>query len=297
MATSAVEASTVEHVDLATYPGMEDIRERLEKEVLFPFEHPQEAGRLGLTPKKGVVIHGSFGTGKTTVGRWLAHRLKGKFFLVREMMLHADMMRVFEAARAAAPAVVFIDDADIILGGWKPMHGASDIFRFLLSSMDGLTSRGAEGHGQVLTMLTAQDVRFLAPMLLRSGRIELWLKTKVPEGKRKREILLKYLEDDPGALELLYTADGKPPELKDVLPVCDGFSCADLRRVVNDAKVHAAYDRESKKSAGEKKMADGEGKKGDGDATQSGAAYLEKAARYMRDMQDGADETRRHFYA
>ena len=75
----------------------------------------------------------------------------GKFFLVREMMLQADMMRVFEAARAAAPAVVFIDDADIILGGWKPMHGASDIFRFLLSSMDGLTSRGAEGHGQVNT--------------------------------------------------------------------------------------------------------------------------------------------------
>lgn len=207
----------------------------------------------------------------------------GKFFLVREMMLQADMMRVFEAARAAAPAVVFIDDADIILGGWKPMHGASDIFRFLLSSMDGLTSRGAEGHGQVLTMLTAQDVRFLAPMLLRSGRIELWLKTKVPEGKLKRQILLKYVQEDAGALELLGTADGQPPSLEAALPICDGFSCADLRRIVNDAKVHAAYDR-SRRPAGAPPKAEA-------------VDYLEKAARYMRDMQDGVDETRRQMYA
>lgn len=50
--------------------------------MLFPFEQPAEARRLGLTPKRGVLIHGSFGTGKTTVGRWLAHRLKGKCFLL-----------------------------------------------------------------------------------------------------------------------------------------------------------------------------------------------------------------------
>ena len=47
------------------------------------------------------------------------------------------------------------------------MYGASDVFRFLLASMDGLTSRGVEGRGNVLTMLTAQDAKFLAPMLLR----------------------------------------------------------------------------------------------------------------------------------
>ena len=43
---------------------------------------------------------------------------------------------------------MFFDDADIILGGWKPMYGASDVFRFLLASMDGLTSRGVEGRGE-----------------------------------------------------------------------------------------------------------------------------------------------------
>merc|ERR1719183_93486 len=117
-------------------------------------EQPELASKLGLAPKRGVLIHGPPGTGKTTVGRWLAHRLKGKFFLVREMMVHADIIKVFAAAKAAAPSVVFIDDADIIIGGWRPIDGGrgSDIFRFLLGHMDGITSRGEKEAGDVIVM-------------------------------------------------------------------------------------------------------------------------------------------------
>jgi hypothetical protein len=53
----------------------------------------------------------------------MASRLRGKFFMVREMMMHSDIIRVFAAAQAAAPSVVFIDDADIVIGGWRPIDG------------------------------------------------------------------------------------------------------------------------------------------------------------------------------
>ena len=89
VSVSAVAPEEVEPVDLADFPGLEGIKEELERNVLFPLENPDQAKKFGLTPKRGVLLHGQPGTGKTTVGRWLANRPKGKFFLVREMMLQA----------------------------------------------------------------------------------------------------------------------------------------------------------------------------------------------------------------
>ena len=94
VSVSAVAPEEVEPVDLADFPGLEGIKEELERNVLFPLENPDQAKKYGLTPKRGVLLHGQPGTGKTTVGRWLANRLKGKFFLVREMMLQARMLKV-----------------------------------------------------------------------------------------------------------------------------------------------------------------------------------------------------------
>merc|ERR1712232_875685 len=263
------------------YPGMEHIRIELERQILFPLEQPELAKKLGLTPKRGVLLHGEPGAGKTTVGRWLAHRLKGKFFRVGEMMLQADIIKVFAAAQAAAPSVVFIDDADIVIGGWRPLdgHRGSDIFRFLLGQMDGLTSRGSKQNGDVVVMLTGQSVQWMADMLLRSGRIELWLKTKLPEPRQKREILKKYIKEDPGAMELL-CKDGELPDVKAAAQASDHFCCADLRRVVSDAKMLAAWDRKAGKSA---KISDG-------------AGYLEKAAESVRKMQEEVHSSARNLY-
>jgi len=282
MTGSAVAAEEVEAVDLATYPGMDHIKNELERQILFPLEQPEMAAKLGLAPKRGVLLHGEPGTGKTTVGRWLARRLKGKFFRVGEMMVQADIIKVFAAAQAAAPSVVFIDDADIIIGGWRPLdgHRGSDIFRFLLGQMDGLTSRGSKQNGDVIVMLTGQNVIWMADMLLRSGRIELWLKTKLPDARKRREILVKYIMEDSGALELL-GKEGSPPDVSDAVQTCDGFCGADLRRVVNDAKVLAAWDLAS---ASESKR-------------KTGVKYLEDAAKAVRRMQDEVKENARNMYS
>merc|ERR1719356_2149641 len=269
VATSAVAPEDVEAVDLAKFPGLENIKKDLEQQVLFPMEQPELAAKLGLAPKRGVLLHGEPGTGKTTVGRWLAHRLKGKFFRVGEMMLQADIIKVFAAAQAAAPSVVFIDDADIVIGGWRPLDGGrgSDIFRFLLGQMDGLTSRGERQrqNGDVIVILTGQNVQWMAKMLLRSGRIELWLKTKVPEPKVKREVLKKYITEDAGAMKLLGDEGGKVPDVRQASQAGDQYNAADLRRIVSDAKVLAAWDKHgSPKKKPEKVL--------------NGAEYLEKAA-------------------
>merc|ERR1712216_393664 len=253
--------------------------EELEKHVIFPIEDPETASSLGLRTKRGVIIHGPPGTGKTTVGRWMAHRLQGKFFHVKEMMLQSDIIKVFAAAQAAAPAVVFIDDADIVIGGFAPLDGGrgSDVFRFLLGRMDGLTSRGEKASGDVIVVLTAQRVQWMADMLLRSGRIELWLKTKLPEPRQKQNILRAYIKDDPGALNLL-GVEGQPPDVSSAAQVGDQFCCADLRRIVGDAKTQAAWDRHS------------------GAKIKNGGDYLEQAARKLKSMTMEVEENTRSIY-
>jgi len=202
-------------------------------------------------------------------------------------MVHSDIIKVFAAAQAAAPSVIFIDDADIVIGGWRPLDGGrgSDIFRFLLGQMDGLMSRGERQrqNGDVVVVLTGQNVHWMAKMLLRSGRIELWLKTKLPEPKIKREVLKKYIAEDPGALELL-GQDGAVPDVRPASQSGDRYCCADLRRIVSDAKVMAAWDRHGPSS-------------GNGDVKQkNGARYLEDAAKAVTDMQNEVDSLTRNMY-
>merc|ERR1719471_1933692 len=144
--------------------------------------------------------------------------------------------------------------------------------------MDGIASRGEKSNGDVVIMLTAQNVHWMAEMLLRSGRIELWLKTKLPEPKQKRQILKKYIEEDPGALELL-GKNGQVPDVRAAAQISDHFCCADLRRIVADAKMLAAWDKHQ-----------------GGDAAEGKKDYLEKAAENVREMQQDVYENTRHIY-
>lgn len=265
---AAILPAEVENIELSELTNMKKIAQKLETHVLYPLLNPEEAKRLGLMPKRGVLLHGPPGTGKTMIGRALAHRLQGRFFMIRELLLYKDIFEVFAQARAAAPSVVFFDDIDILLGGWNGLtEGARghDLTRFLLSQMDGLCTTP---ESQVVVVMAAADAKDLAPAILRSGRIELWLKTEKPKPRERKAIIQKYLDKAQkeiaiGSPELLRD----PLDLDDIVTACDNFVPADLRRIVSDARNAAAAD-------GMKK---------------SGGVYLKEAASDLRDMKDDVE--------
>src|SRR5204863_6171444 len=186
-------------VDLKDLKGVDDVLRDLEINIVLPLENDELAGRFRLRSKRGVLLYGPPGTGKTTVGRALAHRLKGKFFLIDGTFIagtnefYHKINQVFESAKDNAPSVIFIDDADAIFEDGEERG----LYRYLLTMIDGLESESA---GRVCVMMTAMDVARLPPALVRSGRVELWLEMKLPGAQARAHIFSALLAGLPEEL-------------------------------------------------------------------------------------------------
>jgi len=230
---SNVEIAEVQAVDWKDLKGMDDVVAALEAKIALPFENSKLAGELRLKPRRGVLLAGPPGTGKTTIGRALAHRLKGKFFLIdgtivaRTDEFYRAVRNVFAAATRNAPAVIFIDDTDLIFEG----NGDNGFYRYLATMLDGLESASAE---RVCVMMTAMDAGSLPPALLRSGRVELWLETRLPDAEARAAIVGERLASLPPPIG---TAD-----VSLLAKASHGLTGADLKAVVEDGKLSFAQD-------------------------------------------------------
>lgn len=231
---SNVDLGEVQAVDLGALKGLDDVLEALEANVILPLENAELADEFGLKPKRGVLLAGPPGTGKTTVGRALAHRLRSKFFLIDGTFVSGSsdffgrVHQVFEEAKKNAPAVIFIDDSDVIFQSGEEFG----LYRYLLTMLDGLESRSV---GQVCVMMTAMDVGNLPPALVRSGRVELWLETRLPDEAARRSILTERAAELPPPLDQVDVAA--------LGAATADLSGADLKRLVDDAKLLFARDR------------------------------------------------------
>jgi len=230
---SNVDLDEVQPVNWNELKGVDEVIRALEAKIALPFENDRLATALGLKPMRGVLLAGPPGSGKTTIGRALAHRLKSKFFLIDGTVVagsdvfYRKVSRVFEDAKRNAPSVVFIDDADVIFEG-KDEQG---FYRYLLTMLDGLESASAE---RVCVMMTAMDVSSLPAAMVRSGRIELWLETKLPDEAARASILREKLVKLPAPIG---SAD-----VATLANASRGMTGADLKAVVEDAKLLYAQD-------------------------------------------------------
>jgi transitional endoplasmic reticulum ATPase len=232
--TSNVKLGEVQQVTFADLKGVDNVLQSLEANVIVPLEQVELADELRLKPKRGVLLAGPPGTGKTTVGRALAHRLKSKFFLIDGTYIagtnnfYGRIHEVFEEAKHNAPAIIFLDDSDAIFESGEELG----LYRYLLTMLDGLESESA---GQVCVMMTAMDVGNLPAALIRSGRIELWLEMKLPD-KAARDAILEALQR---SLAPAFSTVERAP----LVEATEGFTGADLKRLIDDGKNLYAYDQ------------------------------------------------------
>jgi cell division protease FtsH len=222
----------------ADVAGCDESKEELSEIVEF-LKHPEKFQKLGGKMPRGVLLFGPPGTGKTLLARAVAGEAGVPFFSASasefvEMFVGVGASRVrdlFEQAKKAAPAVIFIDELDAVgrhrfagIGGGHDER--EQTLNQLLIELDGFE----QNQGIILIAATNRpDV--IDPALLRPGRFDRQIAVPVPDMKGREEILkvhAKIVKMAPGA-DLAVVARRTP-----------GFAGADLANVINEAALLAA---------------------------------------------------------
>ncbi|MCW2972394.1 MAG: ATP-dependent metalloprotease FtsH [Thermoleophilia bacterium] len=229
---------TVTFKDVA---GADEVVAELE-EIKGFLENPERFRELGASIPKGVMLYGPPGTGKTLLARAVAGEAGVPFFSISgsdfvEMYVGVGASRVrklFEAAKANAPCVIFIDEIDAV--GRKRSNNAQggqeereNTLNQLLVEMDGFAPTDA-----VIVMAASNRSDILDPALTRPGRFDRSVIVDIPDRKGRGEILKVHSKGKPFAAGV---------ELETIARQTAGFSGADLANLVNEAALLTARGR------------------------------------------------------
>jgi len=211
--------------------GIKPVVEKVREMIELPLKHPELFDRLGIDPPKGVLLHGSPGTGKTLLAKAVASEseafftsingpeIMGKFYGESEERLR----QIFTEAEKNAPAIIFIDELDSIAPKRAEVTGEVErrIVAQLLTLMDGLKVRR-----NVIVIGATNRVDAVDPALRRPGRFDREIEIRIPDQLGRREILQIHTRGMPL---------GKDVELDKMAEVTHGYTGSDIAALAKEA--------------------------------------------------------------
>ena len=171
--------------DLVLPPGTLDVTER---QVLGVATHRDHLVRSGQHLKRGVLLHGPPGTGKTHTVRYLLSRSEGTTVLVLSGSALGMIGQACSIARALQPSMVVVEDVDLIAEQRGVHPGQHPMLFQLLNEMDGLAP-----DVDVAFVLTTNRPDLLEPALAnRPGRVDQAVEIPLPDADARGRLIELY---------------------------------------------------------------------------------------------------------
>ena len=224
-------------VTFADVAGADEEKQELQEIVDF-LRNPEKFRDMGARIPHGILLVGPPGTGKTLLARAVAGEAEVQFLSISgsdfvEMYVGVGASRVrdlFDQAKKAAPAIIFIDEIDAVgrkrgsgLGGGHDEK--EQTLNQLLVEMDGFGK--ADG---VIVLAATNRPDILDPALRRPGRFDREIYVGKPDSKGREEILKVHARDKRLAEDV---------DLRKIAMTTAGFTGADLSNLLNEAAIMA----------------------------------------------------------
>ncbi|KAF7822679.1 Tat-binding like 7 [Senna tora] len=221
--------------------GLKDVIRCMKEVVILPLLYPEFFDNLGLTPPRGVLLHGYPGTGKTLVVRALigacARGDKRIAYFARKGAdclgkyvgdAERQLRLLFQVAEKCQPSIIFFDEIDGLAPSRTRQQDQthSSVVSTLLALLDGLKSRGS-----VVVIGATNRPDAVDPALRRPGRFDREIYFPLPSIEDRASILSLHTQNWPKPItgSLLEWIAEKTP----------GFAGADLQALCTQAAINA----------------------------------------------------------
>jgi len=149
----------------------DNIKHQIDTNILVPIKYTTKCRKHKIPIKRGILLEGPFGTGKSLTARMVARVAEdnGWTFILLDRV--QGLNTALEFANRYSPAVVFAEDIDRIASE------RDDATNDLINTIDGVVSKRSE----IMTILTTNFADKLNPVILRPGRLDAVISLKAPD--------------------------------------------------------------------------------------------------------------------
>ncbi len=188
-----LEKPTVTWADIG---GLETQKRDIMEVIELPLKRPDLFKEVGITPPKGILLHGPPGTGKTLLAKAVAASTHSTFIqvvgseLVQKFIGEGAKLvkEIFELARRKAPSIVFIDELDSVAArridlGTSGEREVQRTFMQLLAEIDGFKPLG---NVKIIASTNRRDI--LDPAVLRPERLDRLIRVPTPDAQGLKDI-------------------------------------------------------------------------------------------------------------
>lgn len=224
--------------------GLSKQIESIKSIIELPLEHPQLFTGFGISPPRGILLHGPSGTGKTMILKSIVKNINAHILSINGPSIvskylgetETKIREIFVEARKFQPSIIIMDEIDSLVPSRMSDDSGeaeSRVVSTLLTMMDDMN----DNDNSLVVIGATNRINSIDSSLRRPGRFDQEIEINIPDVDDRFEILSKLIYKMSGDR---YSVD--TPEIKDIASKTHGYVGADLMALIRESVMKSISD-------------------------------------------------------